>query len=102
MKIACDALKLEVPADWRAQRTALVKQQAVFKLFKLPATALIGADGKMPTGPPISQCACGNFAKPGSDLCNACTAKASVGATVGASAAASGSSAASAGAGTRK
>ena len=75
MKMTCDFLGVTVPPDWRARREAIVKEHAVWALYKLPQTAVIGPDDKETEKQlPLTKCGCGNYAKPNSNFCNACTA----------------------------
>ena len=42
-------------------------------LHKLPQTAEIAPDDEVKKPPRLTKCACGNYARPGETLCNACT-----------------------------
>jgi len=79
MKMACASLGADVPSDWRARRDEIVKQHAVWPLRQLPQTAELAPDADVPKPAPLERCACGNFARPGGPLCNACTTAASTG-----------------------
>ena len=73
MQTACEALGAPVPPDWRAHREAIVQEHAVWALHKLPQTAEIAPDDEVKKPPRLTKCACGNYARPGETLCNACT-----------------------------
>ena len=73
VKLTCEFLSQSIPSDWRSQREDIVKEHAVWPLFKLPQAAQISPTEGVKPQVHLTKCACGNFAKPNCYLCNACT-----------------------------